>query len=433
MKMKLLFHIMVILLTVTLVATVYAGACINRYMYAVAAVILLVTILFVRLYGKIAKLTGCIDNGMALLNEQDFSSRLAPVGQKDADAIVQLFNRMTDQLKNERLRLREQNHFLDLLISASPMGVIIMDFDGRITMTNHAALAFLGMSEKETKGKLMSELHTPLADMMANIRMDKSETVRIGDSKIYRCSHLSFTDRGFAHPFMLIESITEEIVKAEKKAYGKVIRMIAHEVNNTVTGVISTMDSVGSILKENEGTQDLQEVIQVCNDRCYSMSRFITRFADVVKIPAPVTVPVELNGYVQDSIRFMTGACQDRDITFHTDLCDSPVPVMIDKILFGQVLVNIIKNSAESIGTKGNIYIRTGKSPFMLEIADDGPGITREVEEKLFSPFFSTKPQGQGIGLVCIREILTRHGCTFSLRTYPDGLTRFRIEFPETK
>jgi nitrogen-specific signal transduction histidine kinase len=76
-----------------------------------------------------------------------------------------------------------------------------------------------------------------------------------------------------------------------------------------------------------------------------------------------------------------------------------------------------------------DIFIRTSVSPTMLEIADTGAGISKEVETKLFSPFFSTKPNGQGIGLIFIREVLIKHGCTFSLRTYPDKLTRFRIRF----
>ena len=101
----------------------------------------------------------------------------------------------------------------------------------------------------------------------------------------------------------------------------------------------------------------------------------------------------------------------------------------MDTSLFEQVLVNIIKNAAESIGEEGNIFIRTSVFPTMLEIADTGAGISKEVEAKLFSPFFSTKPNGQGIGLIFIREVLMKHGCTFSLRTYSAGLTRFRIRF----
>lgn len=402
--------------------------------YVMAVVTLLSGMALLVFANKISRLTGSIENGMELLKEQDFSSRLTPVGQKDADAIVTLFNRIADQLKDERVRLREQNHFFDLLVSVSPMGVIIFDFEGRITMLNKAAANFLGIQDCAlVQGRTLGSLGTPLSGKLVQIPMGKTRTVRIGNSEIYRCSHLSFIDRGFAHPFMLVESITSEVVKAEKKAYENVIRMIAHEVNNTVAGVTSALDSVNGMLSEAEGTQDMQEVIQVCNDRCYSMSAFITRFADVVKIPKPILAEVELNDYVRGSVRFMESACSDRDIKFHLVLCKDKVLVNIDTVLFEQVLVNIIKNSAESIVTSGNIYVRTAASPACLEISDDGIGIDNEQEGKLFTPFFSTKPHGQGVGLMCIREILLGHGCDFSLRTYADGITRFRILFPDGK
>jgi len=103
----------------------------------------------------------------------------------------------------------------------------------------------------------------------------------------------------------------------------------------------------------------------------------------------------------------------------------------IDTPLFAQVLQNIIKNAVESIGhDEGEIVLTTASSPYTaIEIADNGRGISRETEQKLFTPFFSTKPDGQGIGLIFTREVLLKHGCTFSLRTWPDGLTRFRIEW----
>ena len=120
--------------------------------------------------------------------------------------------------------------------------------------------------------------------------------------------------------------------------------------------------------------------------------------------------------------------CKDRDITLTMEIDESLEEVLLDSALFEQVLVNTIKNAAESIGTGGTITIRTS-SPARIEVVDNGPGITKETEAKLFSPFFSTKPNGQGIGLIFIREVLMRHGCSFSLRTYADGLTRFRILF----
>jgi signal transduction histidine kinase len=125
----------------------------------------------------------------------------------------------------------------------------------------------------------------------------------------------------------------------------------------------------------------------------------------------------------------MENICQGRDIALKMELCEENPVVMMDTSLFEQVLINIIKNAAESIGEGGEVVIRTSLSPLMLEVGDNGKGISKEVESRLFTPFFSTKPNGQGIGLIFIREVLMKHGCTFSLRTYPDGITRFRIFF----
>ena len=433
MRLKTLFFLLVLLLVavwvILLVLTLESG---KTLFYVGEGVITLSLVLLVCFYRKLVMPLNSIANGIDLLREQDFSSRLAKVGQTEADRIVTMFNGMMDQLKNERLRLREQNHFLDLLISVSPMGVVILDFDGKVSMLNAAALRFLGYtSQADLTGKPFDALDAPLAEEISRLDKESTRTIRLNDSMIYRCSRLSFVDCGFPHPFILIESLTSEVVKAEKKAYEKVIRMIAHEVNNTTAGITSTLETVSEALEEMDDTADLREVMKVCVERCYGMSRFITNFANVVKIPDPQLEQVRLNDRVSACKRFMETICRDRDITLHNELCaDNPL-VWMDTVLFEQVLVNIIKNAAESIGQSGDIYIRTSASPAVLEVADTGAGIPREVEAKLFSPFFSTKPHGQGIGLVFIREVLSKHGCTFSLRTWPDGLTRFRITFPE--
>lgn len=399
--------------------------------YLVEGIITLSLIYLVYFYRKVVKPLDTIANGMDLLREQDFSSRLKSVGQLEADRIVDIFNRMMQQLKEERLRLREQNHFLDLLISVSPMGVVILTFDGKVSMANKAALKFLEVdTEEDMLNKGMEDLKTPLAEEMSRLPKDTTETIRLSDSHIYRCSRLSFVDRGFAHPFFLIESLTSEVMKAEKKAYEKVIRMIAHEVNNSVAGITSTLDTVDDALQTMDDTDDLREVMKVCVERGYSLSRFITRFADVVKIPEPQLEEVRLNDRISACERFLENICQDHQVDLRMDLCEENPWVKIDTSLFEQVLINMVKNSVESIEEKGIITLRTSASPVMLEVADTGRGISKELETKLFTPFFSTKPNGQGIGLIFIREVLMKHGCSFSLRTYEDGITRFRIMFP---
>lgn len=373
---------------------------------------------------------------MELLREQDFSSRLSYVKQYEADRIVSIFNRMMEQLKNERLRLREQNHFLDLLIQASPMGVVILSLDEEVAQLNPMAIKMLGILPEEAIGKRLNQIDSLLAAELSSIPKDKTSVVYLNDANIYKCTRSSFIDCGFKHPFFLIERMTEEVMRVEKQAYEKVIRMIAHEVNNTTAGITSTLDTVEEALSTEKEMEDICEMMRICTERCFSMSRFITRFADVVKIPEPTLAPVQLNELVAACKRFMEGMCNDNRIKLCLE-CDPEVgTVRLDAALFEQVLVNIIKNAAESIANatdrteeQGEIVVRT-TAPASIEVVDNGPGISKEVETKLFSPFFSTKPNGQGIGLVFIREVLTRHNCTFSLRTYHDGLTRFRIQFP---
>lgn len=381
-------------------------------------------------YRQVIKPLHIIGNGMDLLKEQDFSSRLSRVGQAEADRVVDVFNKMMEQLKNERLHLREQNHFLDLLINASPMGVLILNLDYEIVSVNPAGRQLLEIQAPEAvQGKRLQEVESPLAAELAVLPAGASQTVRLNDANIYKCTHSTFIDRGFHHPFFLIESLTQEVFKAEKKAYEKVIRMIAHEVNNTTAGITSTLDTLLDTFGGTENSDDIREVLQVSIDRCYSLSRFITGFADVVRIPEPQRSPKELNRVVTACKRFMETISRNRNIEIVLELSKASPVVSIDALLFEQVLVNIIKNAVESIGRDGHIYIRTSAHPVMLEIADTGKGISKETEAKLFSPFFSTKPNGQGIGLIFIREVLQRHGCTFSLRTHADGLTRFKIIF----
>ena len=431
MRLKSMFFLLILLLVclVLLLAYMVLGGHSFKLFFWIEGLMVLVIVFLFLLYQRIIKPLYTLGNGMDLLNEQDFSSRLGRVGQKETDRIVDVFNRIMDQLKNERLRLREQNHFLDLLIQASPMGVIILNLDRQILSVNPAACKMLRITgEEEVVGNTLSGRNDlPLLEELDRVPLDGSQTIRLSDANVYKCSHSSFMDQGFSHDFYLIEMLTQEVFKAEKKAYEKVIRMISHEVNNTTAGITSTLDTLESTFSGMEDMKDVCDVLQISIDRCYSMSRFITNFADVVRIPEPQRKPTSLNELVTSCKRFMETICMSRNIELRMELADDLPMVEIDRSLFEQVLVNIIKNSAESIGRQGHIYIRTTTHPLCLEVGDDGQGISKETEAKLFSPFFSTKPNGQGIGLIFIREVLQRHQCSFSLKTYADGITRFKI------
>ncbi|NLI36314.1 MAG: PAS domain-containing protein [Bacteroidales bacterium] len=431
MRLKFLFAILTGLLLATFVLILYQVPNSHSILiYFTEGIIALILLYLFYFYRKAILPYHTINNGMELLKEQDFSTRLRSIGQPEADKVVDIFNRMIDQLKNERLHVREQNHFLDLLIDASPMGVIIFDFDWHIRQCNNAALSFLDYNSfAELSGKKLSQLDSQLAELLEDMKHDSEKTVRLSDGSILRCSKLSFLDQGFAHPFVLIESLTAEVMIAEKKAYEKVIRMIAHEVNNTTAGITSTLDSVQTALEDVLEMNDLRDVIGICIERCYRMSHFITNFANVVKIPEPELQEVDLNEEMDSCKRFTENLCNEHRIVLHWKPFSSPLLIRADASLLEQVILNIVKNSVESIGEDGHIYISLSNNPIQLEIADTGKGIDKETENKLFTPFFSTKPNGQGLGLIFIREVLTRHHCTFSLKTNSDGMTRFKIRF----
>lgn len=417
------------------------------------AIVALALLLFY--HRRVVRPMQTIAGGMDLLREQDFSSRLRRVGEPHADRIVDIFNRMMDELKERQLRLQERNNLLNLLVEVSPMGVVMLDFDNRIASLNPAARLFLDCDDTHI-GKTLAETDSTLAKRAGTLKDGETQTFHMSDAHIYRCTCRSFPDRGFMHPFVLIESLTQDVMKAEREAYGKVIRMISHEVNNTMTSIGSIMETVSDELAEMSTTVGQQPVaatiqpiiaaLQACTTRSHEMSAFITRFADVVKIPEPQLRPTPLNSLVTSSLQFIESLCNAKGIHLETDLHETQdITVSIDMPLMTQVLINIVKNSIESIMENGNangrITISTHNSTqntahstlntkhSTLIIADNGAGIAPEAEQHLFTPFFSTKPNGHGIGLLLIREILTHHKCRFSLKTGKNGITAFRIEF----
>ena len=398
--------------------------------YAVEAATLVNVLFLWYFYRKVMKPIDSITTGLDLLKEQNFNSKLNKRGHYEADKIVDLFNTMLMQLRKERLKSEEQNHFLNLLIECSPMGVVILSNNREIILANKSALKMLGTDD--VVGLRMEEIDTPLARDVAKVKIHTSETIRAGNAMIYRCSQHTFIDSGVSHPFYLIESLTDEMMKAEKNAYEKVIRIMAHEVNNTVAGISSAFDTVDVTLSQMIDTEDVREMLKACVERNEKMSTFITNLSNVVKIPEPILAKVDLNDVIERSAVFLQTFCSNHNVRLHIDCCDERLSVNMDVSLFEQVLHNIIKNSVESIECDGDIWINTSieKHKATLTVADNGKGISKEAEKNLFSPFYTTKPMGQGVGLMFIREILMRHHCTFSLYTAGDGLTCFKITFP---
>lgn len=425
MRVSWIFSLIVLSLAGSVVALLLlpSGSLAYSIVGGIALVGLLLLVVF---YRNVMRPLRTITNGIDLLRAQDFSSRLSHVGQREADRIVDMFNGMMKSLKQERLKLREQNHFLDLLIEVSPMGIIMLGCDGRISGANRAAAKFLGFdTAMELIGDLPEEIHSTLGNMLGSLKDKEVKVVRLNDSMVYRLSRLSFMESGMSHPFYLIEKLTDEVMKAERKSYEKVIRMMAHEVNNSLAGIISVMETA----EEEVNDPDLSEAIRACENRCRDMGSFVTKFASAVKIPEPTKTNVDLSDLLRKRVPLFESICTATGSHLRIVLPDSYVPVFIDPVLMEQVVTNIVKNAAESAGNGGTVDIHIESPGTTLVITDNGPGISPEAADMLFTPFFTTKESGHGLGLLLVSEVLNSHGCRFSLETGDDALTRFRIRF----
>lgn len=432
MKSKILFWILAILVFGSLIFTgfLFLKSDLQKFLL-IEGVAIVAIIFFIILYYRLIKPYQIISDSMELLKEQDFSTRLRPISDSEANKLIEIFNRMMDQLKDERLQVREKNHFLDLLIQASPQGVIILDFDDRIAEVNPAGLRLLNINNiNDVRNKKLTQSGLSIAVPLSRLKQGEDVVIRSSGITMYRCSRSSFIDRGFAHPFILIEELTHELLKIEKKSYESIIRMMAHEVNNSVGAVSSTLNVISDILKQNEDNEliDVLPAVDASFDRCKHLGHFISNFAEVVKIPEPSRSNVSINELARSVESLTRIECQQRNIALTLHLTNEKDMAHVDSIQFEQVLVNIVKNAYEAIDTNGNIQIITHSKPLSIIVENDGPQIPEDVKNKLFTPFFTTKPTGQGIGLMFIREVLLNHNCKFDLGS-ANGWTKFEIYF----
>ena len=372
-----------------------------------------------------------IGRSLNLLKEGDFNITMVKTGNKDVDNIIEVYNSMIKRLREERLSVREKNHFLDLLIASSPLGIIMLDLDNRILDMNNAAFRCLGINQGNYRGKYLHDINSNLGSDISKIDFEEKQLLDRADGQKYLCRKLYFMDHGFKHPFYIIEEFTEEIRKAEKEAYGKLIRMMAHEVNNTIGSVNSIMSSVQSNPESfvDSDREDVVRMLGIAIQRNYQMNRFMQNFSNVVKLPLPEKEKMDLNESVMVVIESFSSVFKEKNILIKVNLDSSSPVISADRSQMEQVFSNIIKNSIEAGGNKGQIRVSTVIKPVSIQFEDDGTGLSKVVSEKIFTPFFSTKPGGQGIGLTLVQEILTNHGFSFSFSNNETVGTKFNIVF----
>ncbi len=372
-----------------------------------------------------------IRTGAELIGERDFTSQFRPVGQPEMDALLEIYNDMIRRLREERLTVQEQHYFLDRVLAASPAGIVTLDFDARIEQLNPSAGRLLGLGA-EAAGRRLGELAPPLGAELAAVPVGASRVLALGPRRL-KVARAELFDRGFPRSFLLVEELTEELRASEKAAYGKLIRLMSHEVNNSVGPVRSLLDSFrdyGAQLAADD-REDFTQAVGIAIARLERLGAFVNGFAEVVRLPPPERRPCNVGRLLDEILLLLRPELERRHIACAWREREEVPPIDLDRNQIEQVLVNVLQNAMEAIGEDGRIELRLateGGRP-VLRLADTGPGVPEEVRPLLFTPFFSTKRDGRGLGLTLIREILAQHGFDVGLENRREGGAELWIGF----
>ncbi|AKQ47223.1 histidine kinase [Rufibacter radiotolerans] len=406
----------------------------NQVLFVAAEVLIVISlVLTVQLYTSFVRPLNLIAAGVESIRDRDFSIKFMETGQKEVDQLISVYNQMIDELRQQRVTQTEKHFLLERLIEASPSGIILLDTYDRVAGLNPAAAQLLQTSGKDVVGKPLGELPGHWGNSLEKLPKDEQRVIRPNGIQTYRCRKIRFLDRGYHRYFILVEELTQELLEKERNAYEKLIRMMSHEINNSIGAVNSILHSFSYFSPQLDADTklDFDEALQVCITRNQNLAGFMANFANVVRIPVPVKQPVNLHELLHSIHRLMGPSFEQKQVAWQWELDQEAPQVAVDVQQMEQVLINVIKNALEATDTGGWVKVKTSASPPTLLIQDNGQAITPKVQEKLFSPFFSTKANGQGIGLTMVREILLQHGFRFSLQTKEDGFTTFAIELAE--
>lgn len=420
-----LIHIFEIALAILVLRT-------NKPWFVAAEVLILASVAFsVYFFVSFSKPLKLINSGIESIRDKDFSMRLVKVGQNELDKLIEVYNQMIDRLRYERTLQQEQNYFLERLLAASPSGIIILDPDGKVKMINPAAENFIGLKLSDVKEiSLASFSNNPIVKELVRIPVNETRTVLVSGLLKYKVHCSYFMNQGFRNQFLVIEELSNEIYKIERSAYEKVIRTISHEFNNSIGPINSILGSLKTHII-NSGTEqqsDYESAIDVAIQRNYALNDFIRRYAQIFKLPIPIKEPCNINDLITRLEKIFHYEIERNEINVSLHLTNTPLIWNVDVNQLELVISNVIKNAIEATGRGGAIKICTSADPASMSVFNTGQPIPDEVQKQLFTPFFTTKKTGQGIGLTLVREILQNHDMKFSLRSLPEGLTRFTIE-----
>ncbi|NLR90542.1 sensor histidine kinase [Flammeovirga agarivorans] len=430
--LKIEYSLLSLIVAGTLIGVTYPTRLQHPELFLIAEVVAVVVVLWIiRLWLFINKPLQELNNALRLLSNNDFQSRLLPTPHPVVNKLVFVFNKMIDRIHLERVEQREQSYFLDHLIKATPHGIIILDYDEKIIQVNPTGLTMLEKEMEELVNAKLTESDNPLLSSLSNLPLNEPIELQLSGGRRYRCQKSAFIFKGFQQQFIIIQDLYLDDIKKEKKAYSKVIRMMSHEVNNSVGAINSYVDTLKLFQpSDQELKEDYLDALEIIKGRNNSMATFMKNFASVVKVPDPQLEEIDFSKVCKDLIQLYHSDFTSLKIKVENNLPEK-LNVVADPNLIEQLLINVLKNAKEALietEDERKIEISYNKSSKTISIWNSGPEISEEVEDKLFTPFYSSKTTGQGIGLMICRDVLVKHGWDFRLFTNERKGATFEIK-----
>ena len=370
-----------------------------------------------------------LKDGVASLKDHDFSISIARSSNDELGELVSAYNSLGSVLRRERLDLHQRELMLDTVIQTSPLALVLTNAGGRIVFSNIAARQLLNSGRKLEGldfGGVLAQAPAPLRDAITG-GTDTLFTVQEGaEANIFHVSQRRFVLNAQDHRLVLLKQLTREMAAQEVAVWKKVIRVIAHELNNSLAPISSLANSGlmltrksenAELLSEEERLADaarLEKVFTTISARAAHLATFIDGYARFAKLPKPRMGSIEWKQFIGR----LEGAAPFR--------LTSPLPassVTFDATQFEQVMINLLKNAAESGSAPDAVELAVRDAPdaWIIEVADRGSGLSDDALRDALIPFYSTKPSGTGLGLTLCREIVEAHSGRLSIANRPGG------------
>jgi nitrogen fixation/metabolism regulation signal transduction histidine kinase len=366
-----------------------------------------------------------LEGAVASYRDGDFSFSIAADRRDELGDLIRMHNTLGQTLREQRQNLAQRELLLDTVVQNTPVALVLSDASNRVVYANIAA-RHLFNDGKSLQGLDFAELLQSTPETLRRAALSGEDallTVEMdGSEETFHLSQRNFRLQGRPHRLQLFRRMTRELSRQEVATWKRVIRVISHELNNSLAP-ISSLSHSGAELARRGDTERLPGVFATIGERARHLHGFIAGYASFAKLPAPQATRIEWSQFLQG----LALHCQFRLVGKMPEQ-----PGWFDAAQIEQVLINLVKNAHESgsAGEEVTLSLAVIGHELRIEVADHGPGMTEIVLAQALLPFYSTKRSGTGLGLALAREIAEAHGGRIALSNRDEGGLRVTLLLP---